>query len=172
MNAKVAEQPTLYDRVAAIPDPEIPVITIEELGILRSVTEANDGSVSVTITPTYSGCPAMNTIAQDIEHTLADAGIHARVDLVLDPPWTTDAITQEGRNKLLAYGIAPPVSSSALLSSRNSLAVPLFVQPVISCPRCKSTNTRQVSAFGATACKEQWQCDECLEPFEYFKCHR
>ncbi len=169
-------QQSLFDLVAAIPDPEIPVVTIADLGILRGVNEEQGKHVCVAITPTYSGCPAMNTISEDIVATLSRHGIQARVELVLDPPWTTDSITAEGREKLKAWGIAPPVLprpvSAATTPISDGLMVPLFTQPLVCCPRCDSAHTTLVSAFGATACKEQWQCQDCLEPFEYFKCHR
>lgn len=173
MSVQAVNQQTIYEQVAAIPDPEIPAVSIAELGILRAVTQAPDGSVRVSITPTYSGCPAMNTIEQDIVNALAQSGIEASVELVLHPPWTTDSITEEGRHKLKAYGIAPPAVTRDLPHTENvGLAIPLFVKPEVICPQCESPNTVQVSVFGATACKEQWRCDDCLEPFEYFKCHR
>jgi len=162
--------------VAGIPDPEIPVITLADLGILRDVAECDDGSWLVTITPTYSGCPAMQMIEQSIVEKLQAQGIRATVKLVLDPAWTTDWITAEGRQKLKDYGIAPPAPRShrqneKVVTVQQNLAVPLFRTVAVSCPRCDSANTARVSAFGATACKELWRCDDCHEPFEHFKCH-
>jgi ring-1,2-phenylacetyl-CoA epoxidase subunit PaaD len=146
----------LHDLVAAVPDPEIPVLTIDDLGILRSVEE--DGErVVVTITPTYSGCPAMDAIRADIETRLRDAGVgEVEVRTVLSPPWTTDWISEAGRRKLEQFGIAPP-SPAGLL------------QPRVCCPRCRSFHVRELSRFGSTACKSLYVCDACHEPFDRFK---
>lgn len=146
-------------------DPEIPVLTIVDLGIVRKVT-VNENHVQVTITPTYTGCPAMKLIEDQIVEKLNEKGVSdIGVDLVISPAWTTDWISEEGKNKLREYGIAPPeeeVDKSVL-----------FAKPtVVSCPRCGSDNTRMISLFGSTACKAQYQCNECLEPFDYFKCLR
>jgi ring-1,2-phenylacetyl-CoA epoxidase subunit PaaD len=151
-------------RVAAqVVDPEIPVLTILDLGVLRAV-EVKDGRVEVTITPTYSGCPAMNAIALDIEVALSNAGIRAAsIRTVLSPAWTSDWLTQEGRRKLAAYGIAPPKPGG----TRRLL----FGQEIVACPRCGSGDTRLLSEFGSTACKALWRCEACREPFDYFKCH-
>ena len=139
---------------ASVADPEIPALSIAELGVLRAVTEGPDG-VEVTITPTYSGCPAMAIIALDIEAALAAAGIGpVRVRNVLAPAWTTDWITAEGRRKLLASGIAPPVARGA----------------PVACPRC-GAEAEILSEFGSTACKSLWRCRACREPFDHFKCH-
>jgi ring-1,2-phenylacetyl-CoA epoxidase subunit PaaD len=144
-------------------DPEIPVLTIRDLGVVREV-EFKENCWEITITPTYSGCPAMQVIEEDIIAKLKEYGIdNVNVHLVLSPAWTTDWITANGREKLLAYGIAPP-------QDEPDKSV-LFADPVnVPCPRCKSTNTRMVSLFGSTACKAQYQCNECLEPYDYFKC--
>ena len=152
------------EAVSAVVDPEIPVLTIADLGVLRDVTE-RDGAVEVTITPTYSGCPAMSVIALEVELALARAGIEgARVRTVLAPAWTTDWLTAEGRRKLAGFGIAPPEATG----SRRAL----FGAPAaLSCPRCGSTDTEQISAFGSTACKALWRCRACREPFDAFKCH-
>jgi ring-1,2-phenylacetyl-CoA epoxidase subunit PaaD len=152
------------EAVSAVVDPEIPVLTIADLGVLRDVTE-RDGAVEVTITPTYSGCPAMSVIALEVELALARAGIEdARVRTVLAPAWTTDWLTDEGRRKLAGFGIAPPPASG----SRRAL----FGTPAaLSCPRCGSADTEQISAFGSTACKALWRCRNCREPFDAFKCH-
>jgi ring-1,2-phenylacetyl-CoA epoxidase subunit PaaD len=145
----------------AVPDPEIPVVTLEDLGILRGVDEA-EGTAVVRLSPTYSGCPATAAIELAVSAALAEAGIPARIDRVLSPPWTTDWITEEGREKLRAYGIAPPVSGGKAT---------LFGEgPEVPCPRCGATDTERVSEFGSTPCKAHWRCRACGEPFDYFKC--
>jgi ring-1,2-phenylacetyl-CoA epoxidase subunit PaaD len=147
---------------AAVVDPEIPVLTLEDLGVLRGV-EAHAGRVVVKLTPTYTGCPATLAIRLAVETALAEAGFSdARVETVLSPPWSTDQITEEGRRKLAAFGIAPPQHAPS--------ARALFVDQKISCPKCGSTQTRRISEFGATACKALWRCESCAEPFDYFKC--
>jgi ring-1,2-phenylacetyl-CoA epoxidase subunit PaaD len=146
-----------------IPDPEIPVLTIADLGVLRDARVDQAGAVEVDITPTYSGCPAMTMIALNIETALAEAGIAARVKLVLAPAWTTDWMTQEGRDKLLAYGIAPPPPKA----SRRAL---FGMEQDVACPRCGSMATETLSEFGSTACKSLWRCTACREPFDHFKC--
>ena len=144
-------------------DPEIPVLTIEDLGVLRDVAIDDDGRVNVTITPTYSGCPAMNTISMDVQTALAAAGFeNVNVKLVLAPAWTTDWMSDEGRQKLLEYGIAPPAKGG----TRGSL----FGEAEIACPQCGSKNTEKLSEFGSTACKALYRCKACMEPFDYFKC--
>ncbi len=144
-------------------DPEIPVLTIEELGILRDVT-ARDGTVEVVITPTYSGCPAMNLIAVEIELALARAGIErSRVRTVLSPAWTTDWLNDAARAKLAATGIAPPARGAARRA--------LFGAAAPACPHCGGPDTEQISEFGSTACKSLHRCRSCREPFEGFKCH-
>jgi len=139
--------------VRAVPDPEIPVLTIEDLGILRDVSVV-DGRVVVTITPTYSGCPAMDVIADDIRRLIPGADVRT----VLAPAWTTDWMSEEGKRKLVEYGIAPP-------SGRGPVLVPLSVR----CPHCGSLDTRETSRFGSTACKALWVCGSCREPFDHFK---
>ena len=147
---------------AAVPDPEIPVINIEELGVLRDVRMKND-CVEVSIIPTYSGCPAMDVIGFDIKMALAKAGFcNAHVRQVLSPAWTTDWMSETGKAKLKAYGIAPPAGHA----SRRAL----FGEESIVCPHCGSSNTERVSEFGSTACKALWRCKACREPFDYFKC--
>lgn len=149
--------------VAAVCDPEIPVLTIADLGVLRDV-RVQDGTVEVVITPTYSGCPAMNTIRLDIELALERAGITGgRVRQVLDPAWTTDWMTQKGRDKLRDYGIAPPAPGAGRRA--------LFGVEQVACPRCGSTDTNLLAEFGSTSCKALWRCAACREPFDYFKCH-
>jgi ring-1,2-phenylacetyl-CoA epoxidase subunit PaaD len=149
--------------IASIPDPEIPVITIEELGILRSV-EMNNEELIITITPTYSGCPAMKTIEDEIKSVLKEEGIaNAQVKTVYSPAWTTDWMTDEAKEKLEKYGISPPGKLSKLYSIAGDRAV--------ACPRCGSTEVTMVSMFGSTACKALYKCNKCLEPFDQFKCH-
>ncbi len=149
--------------VESVCDPEIPVLTIADLGVLRDVT-VREGRVEVVITPTYSGCPAMNMIQCEIEIALEQAGIAgATVRLALDPAWTTDWMTGEGRRKLREYGIAPPQPGG----SRRAL----FGVDAVSCPQCGSGDTEVLSEFGSTSCKALWRCRACREPFDYFKCH-
>ena len=147
---------------AAVVDPEIPVITISDLGVLRSVTVGEDGRVVVEITPTYSGCPALDAIAGDVERDLHAAGF-AEVDVktVLAPAWSTDQITPAGHAALAAYGIVPPQPTAT--------AGPLAVELGVRCPRCSSIETVQTSRFASTACKALWRCNACREPFELFK---
>lgn len=146
---------------AKVPDPEVPCVTVADLGILRSV-KIVDGIAVAEVTPTYSGCPAVLAIELAIEVALREAGFQARIERVLSPPWTTDWVTDEGRKKLKAYGIAPPVAEP----DRGIF----FSAPTIPCPRCDSTQTERLSDFGSTACKAQYRCKTCLEPFDYFKC--
>ncbi len=157
---------TLRDRalaaLEAVTDPEIPVLTIADLGILRDVSVRGD-TVEVTITPTYSGCPAMNMITLEIDTALAHAGIKANVHTVLSPAWTTDWMTDAGRRKLAAFGIAPPEHSA----SRRAL----FGEAHPTCPLCGSEDTELISEFGSTACKSLHRCRSCREPFDAFKCH-
>ena len=148
---------------ATVVDPEIPVLTIADLGVLRDVVVRDDG-VEVAITPTYSGCPAMNMIALEVELALARAGIAGvKVRTVLSPAWTTDWMTDEGRRKLKDYGIAPP----AKRAGRRAL----FGADQVACPQCGSRDTELLSEFGSTSCKALWRCRSCREPFDYFKCH-
>lgn len=152
-----------WHAAAQVVDPEIPVLTIADLGVLRGV-EVTDGHVEVIITPTYSGCPAMNMIRLEIEVALEKAGIAgALIRTVLSPPWTTDWMTADGRRKLRDYGIAPPNAGGGRRA--------LFGEEVVACPRCGSSDTRLISEFGSTACKALWRCSACREPFDYFKCH-
>lgn len=147
-----------------VTDPQIPVLSIADLGILQDV-QCRDGEVVVVITPTYSGCPAMHAIKQAIEtelhrHAVERFHIHAR----LAPPWSSDWITPAGRRKLLAYGIAPPAQTASGRRAR------LDEQPLVACPQCGSRHTARISEFGSTACKALYRCEDCLEPFDYFKC--
>lgn len=163
---------TVREWLSQVPDPEIPVISVTDLGIIRDVAWEDDTLV-VTVTPTYSGCPATAVINLEIEAALRARGIaKLRLERRLAPPWTTDWITLEGREKLRAYGIAPPVDGTAAdgrlagrvarLAGAAKLTVP--------CPRCGSTRTEKVSQFGSTPCKASYRCTDCLEPFDYFKC--
>lgn len=155
----------------AVPDPEIPVVSIRELGILRDVRRADDGVLEVVITPTYSGCPAMSQIAEDIAIAMQQAGLPPhRVVTVLAPAWTTDWITQEARDKLRAYGIAPPVGQCGSAAPQESV-VRFMPRPVAApaCPRCGSAHTERLAQFASTACKALYRCVDCREPFDYFK---
>ena len=145
-------------------DPELPHVTIEDLGILRDVTEDDQGRVHVTITPTYSGCPAMETIRTDLVETLTCAGYqHVDVEFVLSPAWTTDDVTEQGRAKLASAGIAPP----GLVGARPGGPVGLTLS--VRCPQCGSVDTHESSRFGSTSCKSLWVCRSCREPFDHFK---
>ncbi|MGJ9402908.1 1,2-phenylacetyl-CoA epoxidase subunit PaaD [Arthrobacter sp. KK5.5] len=154
--------PELLRIAASVTDPEIPVLTIADLGILRGVEADGEDGVVVTITPTYSGCPAMDAIRQDLEAAFGAAGYgRVRVDLVLSPAWSTDWMSDSGKAKLEEYGIAPPTGKG----HRGTVTLGLTVK----CPRCHSLDTRELSRFGSTSCKALYQCRDCLEPFDYFK---
>ena len=144
----------IWDWLDAVPDPEIPVISVVDLGVVRDVSVSEEG-VEVTITPTYTGCPAMSVIAFDIETALAQKGVeNITLKTQIAPAWTTDWLSKKGRARLEDYGIAPPQVAGG--PER--------------CPQCKSTNVERISQFGSTPCKAQWRCQSCLEPFDYFKC--
>ena len=151
-----------WEAASAVPDPEVPCVTVADLGILRDVAIV-DGVAVAKVTPTYSGCPATLAIELAIETALVEAGFEARIERVLSPAWTTDWISAEGREKLRAYGIAPPEEASG-----SKLA--LFGEVTVHCPRCNSAATEKISEFGSTACKAQYRCTACREPFDYFKC--
>jgi len=152
-----------WSAAAQVVDPEIPVLTIADLGVLRDVV-VTDQSVEVAITPTYSGCPAMNMIALEIELALEREGFRNPViRTVLSPAWTTDWMSEQGRQKLKEYGIAPPVAGGGRRA--------LFGEQEVACPQCGSANTEVLSEFGSTSCKALWRCKSCREPFDYFKCH-
>jgi ring-1,2-phenylacetyl-CoA epoxidase subunit PaaD len=153
--------------LSEIPDPEIPVISITDLGIVRDVFWDEDTLV-VAVTPTYSGCPATAVINLSIGDRLRAGGITTyRLERRIAPPWTTDWITPEAREALRAYGIAPPVDGTA---AQGQVRAAGLAAPVVACPRCGSVQTERVSQFGSTPCKASWRCTDCLEPFDYFKC--
>lgn len=151
-----------WEAAAAVPDPEVPCVTVADLGILREVT-VKGGVATAKVTPTYTGCPAVLAIELAVESALRDAGFEARIERVVSPPWTTDWITPEGREKLRAYGIAPPARASGSVRA-------LFGEETAACPRCGSEDTERVSEFGSTPCKAHWRCRACAEPFDHFKC--
>jgi ring-1,2-phenylacetyl-CoA epoxidase subunit PaaD len=149
----------LFELLTSVVDPEIPVLTLQDLGVLRDISVEN-GTIKVTITPTYAGCPAMDTMRADIEATLAEAGYEqVTVQQSLSPAWTTDWMSENGREKLRAYGISPPAKTNCGQ-----------VTGKIECPQCESSDVKLISEFGSTACKALYQCRDCLEPFDYFKC--
>ena len=154
----------ILELLSQIPDPEIPVISIVELGVIREIY-AEGSSIEVKITPTYSGCPAMKQIEDDVKAVLKKEGFdQVTVKTVFDPPWTTDWIPDAAKEKLRQYGIAPPehtTQDKSWLTGKTKTVL---------CPRCKSANTQLISQFGSTACKALYQCKDCLEPFDYFKC--
>lgn len=151
----------LLEILKQIPDPEIPVINIVELGIVRGAHWVGNNQCEIVITPTYSACPAMYNIEEDIKKLFSDKGLTANIRTQMFPIWTTEWLTEEARQKLKNYGISPPEkggNGSDLLSAKE-------------CPRCSSFNTHKISQFGSTLCKASYQCKDCLEPFDYFKCH-
>lgn len=155
----------IWELLEQISDPEIPVLSIIDLGVVRDVRQQGD-RYEIDITPTYSGCPAMNMIEAEIKILMSSHQIAADVKLVLSPAWTTDWMSENGKQKLKKYGIAPPQDEQLTLDT-------LFGQPdKIECPLCNSKNTELISQFGSTACKALYKCKDCLEPFDYFKCHR
>lgn len=175
MTGSPSAVPTLDDVwrwLGDVPDPEVPAVSVIDLGIVRDVAwrASRAGAVlDVTITPTYSGCPATAVIARDIEAALHARGIgDVRLRTQLDPPWTTDWLSVAGREKLRAYGIAPPVGASRDLASLGARRAP---RAPVTCPRCASGNTSLISEFGSTPCKSLHRCDACAEPFDHFKCH-
>jgi ring-1,2-phenylacetyl-CoA epoxidase subunit PaaD len=145
-------------------DPEVPVLTIQDLGIVRDVKLIDERTIEIDITPTYSGCPAMNTIAMNIKFELMGHGFtKVTVNEILSPAWTTDWMTEQGKQQLKNYGIAPPQ-----YQTKNN---PHEEDAIVPCPRCESKNTVLLSQFGSTSCKAMYKCKDCLEPFDYFKCH-
>ena len=173
--ASIEESPRVLQAwavLAQIPDPEVPAVTLCDLGMVRSVQESGD-VLEVALTPTYSGCPATEMIEQSVVDGLQSAGLGpVQVKLQRAPAWTTDWITPEGRDKLRAYGIAPPIDGTAAdgrLAGRISRLAGTS-NLVIACPRCGSNHTEKLSQFGSTPCKASYRCTDCLEPFDYFKC--
>jgi ring-1,2-phenylacetyl-CoA epoxidase subunit PaaD len=162
----------VWRALASVPDPEIPVVSIVDLGIVRDVAW-QDGSPLVTVTPTYSGCPATEVIMADIGRALRAAGFATpRVAIRLAPAWTTDWIDADARRRLAEYGIAPPGPRAAPAQVINTLGLRRGKAAVaVPCPRCGSVRTHELSRFGSTACKAQYRCADCLEPFDYFKPH-
>ena len=170
INAETAEQ-KIWSILSTVVDPEVPVLTVLDLGIVRDVKFSNtplgDGGIEVIITPTYTGCPAMDMIAMNIRLALAEQGYkHVKVTSVLSPAWTTDWITEAGKEKLKQYGIAPPNPKQKEYNDKLFAA-----HDAVECPHCHSHHTHRISEFGSTACKALYQCDDCKEPFDYFKCH-
>jgi ring-1,2-phenylacetyl-CoA epoxidase subunit PaaD len=159
----------VYQWLASVSDPEVPVLSVLDLGVVRKVAAAEDEHlqpvVSITITPTYSGCPAMDMIAMNIRLALLSHGVkNINIESQLSPAWTTDWMTENGKAKLKEYGIAPP-------QRKASDPLALFEEDGVPCPRCGSEDTEMVSQFGATSCKALYKCHHCHEPFEHFKCH-
>ncbi len=154
---------TLITILEKVSDPEIPVLSIMDMGVVRSA-QWKENKVEVSITPTYSGCPAMDVLAEDIKAAFSEKGIISEIKLVLAPAWTTDWITARGRKALEDYGIAAPLDAEA---DKEAL---LGNKKIIKCPQCGSTETKMISQFGSTACKALFQCETCQEPFDYFKC--
>jgi ring-1,2-phenylacetyl-CoA epoxidase subunit PaaD len=159
-----AAERAIWKVLEGVPDPEIPVLTVVDLGIVRDVVCETGAAPRISITPTYSGCPATAVIRHDIERALREGGYaDAEVHEVLSPPWTSDWLTEDARRKLREFGIAPPAES---VSQPRRLFAPL----VVNCPRCGSRHTERVSEFGSTPCKAHYRCLDCSEPFDYFKC--
>ncbi|MEH6764726.1 MAG: 1,2-phenylacetyl-CoA epoxidase subunit PaaD [Aequorivita antarctica] len=156
-------QQDLIPVLKTVSDPEIPVLSVLDLGVIREAIEEN-GIVHIKLTPTYSGCPAMDVISDDLKKAFSEIGKEAKVELILSPAWSTDWISEEGLHKMEEYGIARPLSES------HDKDVLLGDKKLVKCPQCGSTNTHLVSQFGSTACKALFKCDDCQEPFDYFKC--
>jgi len=156
----------IWKWLGAVPDPEIPAISIVDLGIVRKI-EWVEMRLKVTLTPTYSGCPATSVIALDVQNALLKRGLESiEIQSQLTPPWTTDWISRSGRQKLKNYGIAPPVGQSLCAGMLKTGGA---ISPSVDCPRCGSSHTERVSQFGSTPCKASYRCTDCLEPFDYFK---
>jgi ring-1,2-phenylacetyl-CoA epoxidase subunit PaaD len=156
----------LWSILEKVTDPEVPVLSIIDLGIVREIKQQDGGETEVIITPTYSGCPAMDVIRMNIRMILLEHGLeNVKISTVLSPAWTTDWMSEAGKEKLQAYGIAPPNPKQQICDTA------LFAEEAVQCPHCRSYNTRRISEFGSTACKSLYQCNQCQEPFDYFKCH-
>lgn len=154
----------IWQKLEEVSDPEIPVLSVVDLGVVRDV-QMDDEKITVTITPTYSGCPAMHVMEFNIRKAIAEYGKKIDVITVLAPAWTTDWMSEIGKDKLREYGIAPPMDET----ERETL---FGAEVVVPCPKCGSEDTRSISRFGSTSCKAHYQCNACKEPFDYFKCHR
>lgn len=163
----VISEEQIWQWLETVPDPEVPVLSVVDLGVVRGVNLDAGGAVEIIITPTYSGCPAMDAISMGIRMKLLEEGVRdIRIRMQLSPAWTTDWMSASGKEKLRAYGIAPPVNYTATAEA-------LFDEGVaIQCPQCGSMHTELVSQFGSTSCKALYRCLDCKEPFDYFKCHR
>lgn len=174
VDAPVLTSAQVWTWLAEVPDPEIPVVSIVDLGIVRDVAvDGGSGDCVVTITPTYSGCPAMQVIAEDVERALRAHGIaRLRIATRLSPAWTTDWMSEAGKAALRGYGIAPPVQQVIDISGlAHGVKRHAIREPDVACPHCGSLQTRLTSRFGSTPCKALYQCLDCREPFDYFKCH-
>lgn len=164
MNTTQDIDPKIYSILKDVSDPEIPVLSIVDMGVVRSAKLLENNRVNVEITPTYSGCPAMDVIGDDVKKAFQDKGYQAEVKLILSPAWTTDWMTDEAKQALKEYGIAPPMDAT---SDKEAL---LGNKKIIECPQCGSKNTQLISQFASTACKAMFKCEDCKEPFDYFKC--
>ena len=166
----IASKKEIWKVLDTVTDPEVPVLTVTDLGIVRDINfHTIDGEeiVEILITPTYTGCPAMDVIATSIRFRLMEHGFkHVKVTSILSPAWTTDWMSEEGKKKLKEYGIAPPNPRQQVCNDRLFAA-----DEAVQCPHCESYHTHRVSEFGSTPCKALYQCDDCMEPFDYFKCH-
>ncbi|MCP2339092.1 ring-1,2-phenylacetyl-CoA epoxidase subunit PaaD [Actinomadura rupiterrae] len=168
--ASTARQTTAREVAERVVDPELPMLTLADLGVLRDVAEDADGSVTVALTPTYSGCPAMAEMRADVVRSLHEAGFaDVRVRTVLDPPWSTDWISADGRRKLAEHGVSPPGAAQRDASPGPVPLVLGAVREAVPCPNCGSRDTAETSRFSSTACKALWRCRSCSEPFEHVK---
>lgn len=159
-----------WEVLGKVADPEIPAVSVCDLGIVRDVLEADDGALQVVLTPTYSGCPATEVIEHDVRRALLDAGLGpVRTELRRAPAWSTDWISDAGRRKLRDYGIAPPAASCHATAGAEQAVLLLRKDAAPACPRCGSSHTAQLAGFGSTPCKALWRCLDCAEPFDYFK---
>jgi ring-1,2-phenylacetyl-CoA epoxidase subunit PaaD len=166
VNTSVISEQKIWSILSTVADPEVPVLTILDLGIVRAV-KLNGDEIEIIITPTYTGCPAMDMIAMNIRLALAEHGYkQVKITSILSPAWTTDWMSEEGKQKLKSYGIAPPNPKQQVCDDKLFAAA-----EAVQCPLCNSYHTHRISQFGSTACKALYQCDDCKEPFDYFKCH-
>jgi ring-1,2-phenylacetyl-CoA epoxidase subunit PaaD len=166
MDTSTPDKKAIFSLLEEVKDPEVPALSIIDLGIVRDI-QLNDGEIEVTITPTYTGCPAMDMIATAIRVELAASGFkNITIKTSISPAWTTDWMSEEGKRKLKEYGIAPPNPKQQVCHDKLFAA-----DEAVQCPHCNSYHTHRISEFGSTACKALYQCDDCQEPFDYFKCH-